>query len=530
MDTELKKSPNVEDYDTAFTEPIQQSKDGFNYISGWKLHLITTGLLLGLFLINFEITIVSTAVVSITNDFGNFAKSSWIITSYLITYVAFLVIWAKVSDLIGRKVACNIAVILFTAFSAGCGAAQTMDQLIICRAFQGLGGAGMYSVFTVMIYELVPPPKYPLYTASAIALIALANAIGPLFGGLISERSTWRWVFLLNIPTGIVSGSLLLFTVPADFPNQGRVEPKKKLLMKQVDFVGAFLMLAAVALVITGLEQAASTLSWTTAEVLGPLSASAFAWIAFFACQYWHESHPESPVEAVFPWRFCKSRVVLGLILITFIFQIPLRYQTAGALDPLQAGIRLLPFSLSGPIGSIFSAGISKRLRVPPLYLMFLGSIMQIIGIIFTSRGSPGDYNWSGLYGLEVVVGLGFGFCLGASTLLTPFVLEKRDLAVGTAATVQFRFLGGAAVVSIVTAVGNSWIRDRLSNSLTPLQIQAVFQSSETIRTLPANIQDLVRMTFSENFNLQMKIVLGFAVAGAITPLLMWRRAQVQVE
>lgn len=117
-----------------------------------------------------------------------------------------------------------------------------------------------------------------------------------------------------------------------------------------------------------------------------------------------------------------------GAVSITFIFQLPLRYQTAAGLDPLQAGLRLLPFSLSGPLGSILSAVSAKKLRVPPLYIMLLGSVVQTIGIIIASRGPLDEPAWPALYGLEVAAGLGFGFCLGAATLMTPFVFEKRDL------------------------------------------------------------------------------------------------------
>ncbi|KAI9740045.1 MAG: hypothetical protein M1818_004796 [Claussenomyces sp. TS43310] len=515
----------------------------------------THSLFLGIFLINFEVTIVSTAIVSITNDLNDFAESSWIITAYLITYIgkkptrplthiilrgffnsSITTSWSgdlgKVERFAGAQV--NMCHGDFHLHSLLGGMRSSPDN-----GSAGIGGSGMYAISMVMIYELVPPPKYPLYTASAIALVALANAIGPVFGGLITERATWRWVFLLNTPTGVVSGTLLLLAVPADFPNQGRTEPRKQPSFKEVDFIGALLMLSALALVITGLERAASLLTWTTADALGPLCASALALIAFLACQYWHASRPRSLIEPVFPWRFCQNRVVMGLILasfmsgavsITFVFQLPLRYQTAAGSSPLQAGLKLLPFSLSGPVGSIVAAGLSKKLRVPPIFLMLLGSIMQIIGIVFASRGPPRNPNWSGLYGLEVVVGLGFGFCLGAATLVTPFIFEKRDLAVGTAATVQFRFLGGGVVVSIVTAVGNSWIKNALSKSLTPLQILAIFRSTEVINTLPASLQTVVREDFVESFNLQMRIVLGFSVAGVLTTLLMWQRVQVRVQ
>ncbi|KAL2292505.1 hypothetical protein FJTKL_09468 [Diaporthe vaccinii] len=113
---------------------------------------------------------------------------------------------------------------------------------------------------------------------------------------------------------------------------------------------------------------------------------------------------------------------------------------------------------------------------------------------------------------------------------MTPFVFEKRDLAVGTAATVQFRFLGGNIVVSIVTAVGNSWIKHALSDKMTWEQISAIFRSTEAIETLPPSLSTLVREDFVGSFNLQMEVVLGFTVAGILTTLLMWQRPQLQVS
>ena len=117
-----------------------------------------------------------------------------------------------------------------------------------------------------------------------------------------------------------------------------------------------------------------------------------------------------------------------GAVSITCIFQLPLRYQTSAGLSPLQAGVRLIPFSMCGPLGTIICAALSKNKRVPPIYLAITGEVMQIVGLVFLARGDPADPDWHGLYGLEVVVGIGFGLCLGAVTLMIPFVLEKRDL------------------------------------------------------------------------------------------------------
>ncbi len=117
-----------------------------------------------------------------------------------------------------------------------------------------------------------------------------------------------------------------------------------------------------------------------------------------------------------------------GAVGITCNIQIPLRYQTAPGLSPLQAGLRLIPFSVCGPLGTILCAALSKGKRVPPIFLAVAGEVMQVIGLVFLARSDPADPDWRGLYGLEVVIGIGFGMSLGAVTLMVPFIFEKRDL------------------------------------------------------------------------------------------------------
>ncbi|KAK3689075.1 putative multidrug resistance protein fnx1 [Podospora appendiculata] len=498
-------------------------------------------LCLGLFLINLEITIVSTAQVSITDEFDAFSQGSWIITAYLITYISGIVIWAKLSDLFGRKLVV-LALLIFTAFSGGCAAAQTMVQLIVCRALQGIGGAGTYSLSILIYYELVPSGKYPMYTAISTSVIALATCLGPLLGGVITERASWRWVFLMNVPPGVITAAILFLTIPFNFPHQGRPDMHDQRSIrstKAVDFPGVFLMLAALALIITGFEQAASLLTWTSATVLAPICISVCLWGAFLFAE-WRASRPSSRTEPMFPWRFAQNRVMIGLILmslttgsvmVTCIFQLPIRYQVVGGLDPLEAGVRLIPISACGPLGASIGAVFARNERIPPLYLAFAGELMQIIGLVVLSQGTADNPEWhGGIYAIEVVTGLGFGLCIASATLLTPFIVGKKDLAVGSATPVQFRFLGSAMLVSIVTAVGNRFVRDGLLSSgmLAPAQIAAIFESSATIDALPGNLQALVRGYFIEGFNLQMRITLGLAVASVFCTAIMWQKTQIR--
>lgn len=161
---------------------------------------------------------------------------------------------------------------------------------------------------------------------------------------------------------------------------------------------------------------------------------------------------------------------------------------------------------------------------------------------------STTDRDWPGLYGLQVCIGFGMGLAVGTATLLTPAVVERKDLgkfgcldfmtcgavltwttAAGSAAVIQFRFLGGATILSIATAVGNSWVRHVLSEVLTTEALQGIFRSAATIGELPSNTEYVVRGHFVQSFNLQMRILLGVAVAAVFSSLLMWQKPQIKV-
>jgi MFS family permease len=160
--------------------------------------LTPSRLCVAIFLVNFEISIVSTSLVSITDDLHHFGRRSWVVTAYLMTYTAFMVVLAKLSDIIGRKTVLISCLAVFTIFSGACGAAQTMNQLIVFRALQGLGASGVYSVVMVVFFEMVPREAYPRYSVIVTGLFAISLFLGPLLGGVINQSTTWRWVFILK--------------------------------------------------------------------------------------------------------------------------------------------------------------------------------------------------------------------------------------------------------------------------------------------------------------------------------------------
>ncbi|KAF2690332.1 putative multidrug resistance protein fnx1 [Lentithecium fluviatile CBS 122367] len=516
---------------------LQEESEAPIFLEGKKLHLLTVGLCLSIFLVNFEISIVSTSLISITDDLKQFGRSSWIITGYLLTYTAFLVILAKLSDQLGRKTILIACLAVFTIFSGACGAAQTMDQLIVFRAFQGLGGSGVYSLVFIVIFEMVPAELYPKYSVLITALFAISYVTGPLCGGAITSSTTWRWVFLLNAPAGVVALIILLLCMPNNFPNHGR-RIQKKPGLRTVDAIGASLMLASITLLITGFEEASNFSPWKSAQVLALILVSIPCILAFLFYERMVTIKDKTGPEPVFPWRFCVNRVVMGLFANAFlsgaiftscIIQIPLRFQAVNNESPWQAGLRLIPFAVAVPVGIALVAVACGKRRLPIIYMQFAGLVLQVLGLVFMSRITLGRISWKGQYGLQFLTGIGCGNSFGVTALMTNAIVEKRDLATSTAAIVQMRMLGGALVLALVTAVMNSNLKDTLVEVLSGEQLGQVFRTTEAIAGLVEPVKTAVQETFLKGYNMQLRILLGFAAAQLPFTLLMWEREPVKI-
>ena len=310
------------------------------WVTGWRLHFLSLrsapryhaanleanslpfSVAMCMFLVNIEVSIVGTSLISITNDLHGFRQVGWVVTAYLITYTSMIIIWAKLSDIFGRKEATMATMIIFVVFSGGCAASHTMNQLIINRAFQGIGAAGCVSMALTIAYEMVPKEQYPAIAAEIAAATALGSLVGPLIGGGVSERSTWRWVFLLNVPAGVITVILLFICVPENFPHQGQtsyVAPtfKDKLSrqsLSRLDVSGAFLLLGATLLLVTVLLEASNEFAWGSGTAISLLVVSAILWVLFLVNER-IVTGEEWRAEPVFPWRFLVNRPWMGTLL-----------------------------------------------------------------------------------------------------------------------------------------------------------------------------------------------------------------------
>ncbi|KAF2174701.1 MFS general substrate transporter [Zopfia rhizophila CBS 207.26] len=518
------------------------------YLVGWRLHLTTLGLCLGLFLVNLEVTIVSTSSLAIANDLKSFNKLGWILTGYLITYTGFIIPWAKSSDIFGRKTCIISSLILFIIFSGGCGAVQTIDQLIICRVFQGVGAAGGFALVLLFIHGMVPPNKYPLYGSIMAADVSLANLAGPLVGGALSEPKTWRWVFLFNVPAGAIAVLILFIAIPTGFPYHTnhcsrifeiqRPEGNFFSKVKRLDTLGAALLLAAALLLTTGLLEGGVQWEWSSAQSIVILTISGILWIVFFWWERLVTLKEDWRQEPMFPWRFLHNRQWMGVLLSSLlnglpfyilVISIPQRLETVNGVSPVATGIKLLPYTLVAAIGSIIANGIIATGKIAPIYVMWFFSALNTIGTGLLTTIPSSEVIERSMYGYEALAGLGIGGTWGLAILYVGHVVEQRDAATGSGALVEFRILGGALGLAIMTATMETYLKKHLGPIVTPEQLNALLKTTSVVNQLPRDLRSAVLKVFADGFTLQMKITTGFSALQFLAVGMIWKNPQVSV-
>jgi EmrB/QacA subfamily drug resistance transporter len=408
-----------------------------------QILLVMSGLMLGLFLAALDQTIVSTALPTIVGDFHRSNLLSWVITAYLLASTASTPLWGKVGDLYGRKRVFQLAIVVFLLASALCGASQNMFELIAFRGLQGIGGGGLLSLAFAIIGDVIPPRERGRYQGYFGAVFGVSSVVGPLAGGFAVDSLSWRYIFYVNLPLGIVA---LIVT------NRVLRLPARKRSVK-IDWQGALLLVAGVSCILLATQLGGTNYPWGSSQVIG-LFALGVVIIAGFGLREAKAPEPILPLDLFRIQIFTVANIIAfvsGVAMFGALAFLPQYLQLVHGVSATESGLLLLPL-LVGLLAMSISSGLYISRTGKYRWFPLAGTIGVTIGLVLlTHLGAHTSLVVVSLYIL--VFGLGLGLFMQVLTLVVQNAVPMKQMGVGTSAVTFFRSMGGAIGASALGAV-----------------------------------------------------------------------------
>ncbi|MCE0496982.1 MAG: MFS transporter [Methylacidiphilales bacterium] len=409
-----------------------------------ELYLVFAGLMLALALASLDQNIVSTALPRIVSDLGGLAHLSWVVTAFMVASTSTAPLYGKLSDMYGRKPLFFTAIIIFLIGSILCGAAQTMLQLILFRAVQGLGAGGLITLAQTTVSDLIAPRERGRYQGLFGAVFAACSVAGPLLGGFITDALSWRWIFYVNLPVGAAALALIAIGLRRHCQT----------VTHRIDYAGAVLLTCGTVCLLLFLSWGGAVYPWLSPVML----ALAFAAPLFYGLLVREERRAAEPILPPRLFRnpvFVVATSVIGLnamALFGSLVFLPLFFQLVLGASPSHAGLMMAP--MMG--GVIVAAVIGGRLVSATGRYKIFPVVGLVTGFCAFSTLAWAAMAGSGLAVIEpalILLGCGFGLVMPNLTVALQNSVSRGDMGVATSVTAFIRSLGGALGVAVAGAV-----------------------------------------------------------------------------
>jgi EmrB/QacA subfamily drug resistance transporter len=408
-----------------------------------RRRLIVLGVMLSIFLGALESTVVSTAMPSVVASLGGLDMYSWVFSGFLLTSTVTMPLWGRLSDLLGRRRVFLAGLAIFLVGTTLSGLSRTMTELIVFRMLQGLGAGSLMTIGMTIIGELFRLERRAKMQGAISGVWGLASLAGPLIGGLLTDHVSWRWVFYINLPFGLVAMALIA-TALVDAPRDGR--------RPVIDYAGVALFATGVTGLLVGVLEAGRVGGWTGPGVLGPLALAVAALVAFLAVE-------RRAAEPIVPLRLLANRMVLAAALTGFlagmamfgaISYVPLYLQVVREMSATAAGVVLIPFVLGWVVMSATSARLV--LRIGYRVVVLTGMVCLTIGFVLLSRWSTSLTQAVAMRD-ALVGGIGMGLTMVPMLIAVQSAVVRADLGAATSMIQFFRTIGGAIGLSVMGTV-----------------------------------------------------------------------------
>ena len=427
--------------------------------------LTMVGIMLAMFLSSLDQTIVGTAMPRVITDLGGFSQYTWVVTAYMIAATVTVLIAGKLSDIYGRKWFLVGGIAIFLAGSALCGISQNIEQLIGFRAFQGIGAGAIMGLAFITIGDLFPPSERGKYAGFMSAVFGLSSVIGPTLGGFITDNLSWRWIFYINIPFGILIILLFIFFFP---------HVKPEVLKRKIDYPGMGALILTVVPLLLALSWAGVEYDWLSPQILGLFDFSAVMFLVFILI----ESYAEEPILPLYIFRdriVSVSSIVtllLGFGMFTGIVFIPLYFQGVMGASATASGSFLTPMMLGMMFGGLISGQVLSRAGGHYRWQGLFGIGVMAVGTWLLSGMAMGTSYATAVFFI-VIAGFGLGVTMPIYAIAVQNAVPYKIMGVATATNQFFRSIGGVLGLAIAGSVLNNRFASEFLGGL-PQGVQSV--------------------------------------------------------
>ncbi|MGW5093147.1 DHA2 family efflux MFS transporter permease subunit [Streptomyces nodosus] len=458
--------------------------------------LVSIGaLLLGMLLAALDQTIVSTALPTIVSDLGGLEHLSWVVTAYLLASTAATPLWGKLGDQYGRKKLFQAAIVLFLIGSALCGMSQNMLELIAFRALQGLGGGGLIVLSMAIVGDIVPPRERGRYQGLFGAVFGTTSVLGPLLGGLFTQHLSWRWVFYINLPVGMVALAVIATVLRIPRKSERHV----------IDYIGTVLIASVATCLVLVASLGGTSWGWGSPRTIGLVVVGLVLLLAFVLFER-RAAEPVLPLKLFRVRTFTLSAVIsfiVGFAMFGAMTYLPTFLQIVHGITPTMSGVHMLPMVAGMLLSSTGSGQIVSRTgrwKVFPV----AGTAVTTIGLLLLHRLDEHS-STAAMSASFFVFGLGLGLVMQVLVLIVQNAVAYEDLGVATSGATFFRSIGASFGVAIFGTIFAGRLGQHLASALagrtlppgvTPGGLKA---DPRGITSLPAGIRPAVLHAFSSS-------------------------------
>eukprot|EP01112_Ceratiomyxa_fruticulosa_P015890 TRINITY_DN4747_c0_g1_i1.p1 TRINITY_DN4747_c0_g1~~TRINITY_DN4747_c0_g1_i1.p1 ORF type:complete len:597 (-),score=117.73 TRINITY_DN4747_c0_g1_i1:31-1821(-) len=488
-------------------EQPPQNKGAVVILKGRDLYLVMLGLGLAMLLASLDTTIVSTIIPAIVSDLGGFDQYAWVATSYLLTSTAFQPLYGKFSDIFGRRYTFLFAVVIFLFASLLCGISQDMIQMIIFRALAGLGGGGLFSLIFIVVADITEPEDRGKYLGIMGGVYAIASVVGPLLGGVFTDKVSWRWAFFINLPVGVITLITCVIWLKLPTPT-GNIKEK----LKMIDFLGVATLIPGVVCLLLATSWGGSTYAWSDPIIWSLYIVAAVVLTGFVLIEHYVAKFPIIPLHLFMIRNYTIAQIstfTVGFVMLGETIFLPLYYQIVQGNTATVSGLQLIPLMFGLIVASVASttyAAKKNEYKIIPA----VGSCIVILGVGLLYRLSP-DSSEGQLVGYLIPSGIGLGMVMQIMTLIVQICVPVGDIAAGTASLNFFRAIGGVVGVAIFGAVLNNKVSSYLADHGFQLTGSALSGGIDQLKELPDSIKIIIIQAYSNAIDTLFLLTIPFA-------------------